>query len=113
MKYQRTSETCFQSDMDYEDLTRRTASDKILRDKSPKYDWYRRAVPSIVCKFFDKKTSGSGIKNKNISNRELAEDLHKPVIRKLKKINVIPLFTKEDLRLMAEISTVNRAITRN
>ena len=119
MKYQRTSETCFQSDMDYEDLTRRTASDKILRDKSfniakyRKYDGYRRAVPSKFCKFFDRKTSGSGIKNKNISNRELAEDLHKPVIRKLKKINVIPLFTKEDLRLMAEISTVNRAITRN
>ena len=26
---------------------------------------------------------------------------------------IIPLSTKEDLRLMAEISTVNRAITRN
>ena len=26
---------------------------------------------------------------------------------------IIPVSTKEDLRLMAEISTVNRAITRN
>ena len=30
-----------------------------------------------------KKNSGSGIKNENISNKELAEELHKPIIRKL------------------------------
>ena len=33
----------------------------------------------MVYKFFDKKTSGSGIKNKNTPNKELAEELHKPV----------------------------------
>ena len=33
-------------------------------------------------KFFDKKTSGSGIKIENISNKELAEELHKPIIAK-------------------------------
>ena len=31
---------------------------------------------------FDKKTSGSGVKNKNISNKEFAEELHEPIIRK-------------------------------
>ena len=39
----------------------------------------------MVYKYFDKKTSGSGIKNENMSNKELAEELRKPVIRELKK----------------------------
>ena len=43
---------------------------------------------SMVYKFFDKKTSGSGIKNENISNKQLAEELHKPVIRKFNKIKL-------------------------
>ena len=34
---------------------------------------------------FDKKTSGSNIKNENMLNKELAEELHKPNIRKFKK----------------------------
>ena len=37
----------------------------------------------------DKSSSGSRIKNKNISNQELAEDLHKQIIRKLKKRKVL------------------------
>ena len=39
----------------------------------------------MVYKFFDIETFGSSIKNENISNKELAEELHKPVIRKFKK----------------------------
>ena len=35
-----------------------------------------------------KKASGSGIKNENISNKELAEELHKPIIKKINKRNV-------------------------
>ena len=38
--------------------------------------------------FLKKKTSGSGLKNKIISNKELAENLHKPFIKKFKKIKV-------------------------
>ena len=58
---------CFQHDMAYGDfiaLTRRTASDKILRDKAfnidknAKYDGYQRGLASIVYKFFERKTSG-------------------------------------------------------
>ena len=38
---------------------------------------------------FDRdKTSGSGIKNENISNKELDEELHKPTNRKFKKREV-------------------------
>ena len=42
----------------------------------------------MIYKFFDKKTSGSGIKNENISNKELAEELHKPIIRNFNKRKV-------------------------
>ena len=53
--------TCFQDDMaygDFKDLTRRTAYDKILRDKAfnvaknPKYDGYQKGLASIAYKFF-------------------------------------------------------------
>ena len=85
---------CFQDDMgygDFKDLTRRRASDKILHDKAfnitknPKYDGYQRGIASLVYKFFDKKTSGSVNKNDSISNQQLAEEVHKPIVRKLKK----------------------------
>ena len=67
--------TFFQHGMahgDFKDLTRRTASHKILRDKAfniaknPKYDGYQRGLASMFYKCFDKKASGSGIKNENI-----------------------------------------------
>ena len=85
--------TCFQRDMaygDFKDFSRRTASDKILRDKAfniaknPKYDGYQRELASMVYKFFDNKTSGSGIKNENMSDQLLAKELHKPIIRNFK-----------------------------
>ena len=58
----------------FQNLTRRIASDKILRDKAfniainPKYDGYQGGLALMVCKCFDKNTSGSGIKNKILSN---------------------------------------------
>ena len=54
----------FQHDMvygDFKDLTTRTASDKILRDKAfniaknPKYGRYQRGLSSMLYKYFDKK----------------------------------------------------------
>ena len=62
---------CFQHDMAYgdiKDLKRRTASDKILRDKAfnfaknPKHDGYQRVLASMIYKFFDEKSKGSGVK---------------------------------------------------
>ena len=38
--------------------------------------------------FFDKKSSGSSVKNKIISNKELPEEFRKPIIRKFKKRKV-------------------------
>ena len=34
-----------------------------------KYDGYQRGFASMVYKFFDKKASGSGIKNENMSDQ--------------------------------------------
>ena len=39
----------------------------------------------MVYKFFDKKSAGSGINNEITQNQQLAEELHKQIIRKLKK----------------------------
>ena len=83
---------------DFKDLNRRTFADKVLRDKAfnivkdPKYDGYQRGLASMVYKYFDKKTSGSGIKNENISNKELAEEIHKPIIRIFNKRKVHSAF---------------------
>ena len=91
---------CFQLDLAYEDfkdITRRTAADIILRDKAlniakdSRYDGYQRGFASMVYNFFDKKTKGSGLSytiNSMSPNKQLAEELHKPVIRKFKKRRV-------------------------
>ena len=44
----------------------------------------------MVYKLFDKRSKGSGITND--SNYQLANDLHKPIIRKFKKRKVYSLF---------------------
>ena len=75
---------------DFKDLNRRSFADKVLRDKAfdfakdTKYDGDRREDALVVYKVLDKK-SGIDIKNQNVSNKELREELHKPIIRKLNK----------------------------
>ena len=80
---------CFQHDFadgKSKKLTKRTESEKVLRDKAfkiasdPKYDVYQRGLASMVYKFFDKKSSASGIANE--PNYQLANELHKPIIKK-------------------------------
>ena len=84
--------TCFQHDMAYgksKDLVKRTQSDNVLKDKSfkiasdPKYDGDQSGLASLVYRLFDKKSKGSGIVNE--PNYQLANEIHKPIIRKLKK----------------------------
>ena len=60
--------------------------------KNLKYDEYQHGLASIVYTFFNKKTSGSGIKNKNLSDQQLVEELQKPIIRKFKKRKVHSTF---------------------
>ena len=114
-------EACFQHDMAYgksKDLVKRTQSDKVLREKAfkiasdPKYDGYQRGLASMLYKFFDKKSSGSGITNE--SNYQLANELHKPIIRKFKKGKVYSSFKDNiwgvDLADMQSLSKYNKGI---
>ena len=106
------------TDKDFKDLTRRTASNKILRNKvfnlaqNLKHYGYQKSLASMVYDFFERKTSRSNIKN--ISNKELAEELHKPIIRKVNKRKVHSSFTDNiwgaDLANMQLISKFNKGI---
>ena len=72
-------------------LVTRTQSDKVLRDKAfkiasdPKYDGYQRGLASMVYKFFDKKSSGSG--NQIISRQMNFTNLLLETIKKEKYIH--------------------------
>ena len=64
----------------------------------------------MVYKFFDKKSSGSSIANE--PNYQLADELHKPIIRKLKKRKVYSSFRDNiwgvDLADMQSLSKYNK-----
>ena len=111
----------------FKDLKRRTAADKILRDKAfniakdPKYDGYRRELASMVYKYFDKKAKGSGVTLASKSaiksipqNEQLADELHKPIIRNGKKRKVYSAFKDNiwaaDLADMQLISKFNKGL---
>ena len=97
--------TCFADDAAYsdsKDLTKRTVADKILKNrafniaKDQKCDGYQRGLASMVYNFFDKKSAGSGVKQVNTKlapqNQQLAEEPHKPIIRKFEKRKVHAAF---------------------
>ena len=92
---------CFSHDAEYtdsKDLAKRFISEKILKDRAfeiarnCEYDGYQRALVSMVYKFFDKKI-GSRISVKE----QLAEKLHKPILKKLKKKKSLCKISKHNL----------------
>ena len=127
---------------DHKDLINRTEADKVLRDKAydiasnPKYDGYQRGLASMVYKIFDKKSTagptaepsalarsslertGSGFKKlKNTTKPScsiLADERHKPIIRKFNKRKVYSLFKDNiwgvDLAEMQSLSKKNKGI---
>ena len=114
---------CFQHDSayaDHKDLINRTKSDKVLRDKAcniasnPEYDRYQRGLVSMVYKFFDKKSIGSGINTTKLISSILADELHKPVIKKIEKRKVYSQFKDNiwgvDLADMESLSRKNKGI---
>ena len=117
---------CFAHDAysDSKDLIKRTVADKILKNKAfdiakdPKYDGYQRGLVSMVYKCFDKKSKGSGVKHVNTKlipqNQQLAEELHKPIIRKFEKRKVYSAFKDNiwaaDLADMQLLSRYNKGI---
>ena len=96
------------------DLVKRPQSNKFLKDKAfriardRKYG-YQRGLASMVYKFFDKKSNGSAIANE--PNYQLANELHKPIIKKLKKRKVYSSFRNNiwgvDLADMQSLSKYN------
>ena len=118
---------CFKHDAvytKYKDVENRLISDQKLKNSvydiasNPKHDGYQRGLASMVYKFFgskvaplDKKTmSGKGIKN----NKILAEELHKPDIKKFNKRKVYSQFKDNiwgvDLADMQSLSRKNKGI---
>ena len=100
---------CFQHDItygDFKDLNRRTDTDKLLHDKAfdiaknPKYEKYQHGLALKV------------YKNENITNKKLADELHKPMIRKFNKRKVHSSFIDNiwgaDLADMQLISKFNQ-----
>ena len=99
---------CFEHDSayaDHKDLINRTKSDKVLKDKAyniasnPKYDGYQRGLASMVSKFFDIKSMGSGTTGSSSLKRTaepnsliLTDELHKPVIKTFNKRKVYSQF---------------------
>ena len=116
---------CFQHDSvynEYEDAVNRKQSDIVLKNKAlkiavdPKGNGYQRGLAAIVHKFFNERTRGSGIENKgNLqANLQLAEELHKPIIRSFERRNVYFSFKdntwSDDLADMSLISKFNKGI---
>ena len=132
---------CFQHNsayVDHKGLINGTKSDKVLRDKAyniasnPEYDGYQRGLASMVYKFFDKKSTaesttkssslersakhvmGSGVKKLKNSSLILADELHKPVIKKFNKRKAYSQFKDNiwgvDLPDMQSLSKKNKGI---
>ena len=108
---------CFTHDAGYsdnKDLTKRTVADEILKNKAfdiakdPKYDGYQRGLASMVYKFLDKKSEGSGVKP--IPQNEV----HKPIIKEFEKRRVYSTFKDNiwgvDLAGMQLLSKYNKGI---
>ena len=117
---------CFQHNSAYanhKDLINSTKSDKVLKDtaydiaSNPEYGGCQRSLASMVYKFFDKKSIGSGTAKpsslKRISSI-LADELHKPIIRKFNKRKVYSQFKDNiwgvDLADMQSLSRKNKDI---
>ena len=113
---------CFQHDMAYgksKHLIKRIQSDKILKNKAfnvacnPKYDAYQRGLVWTIYKFLDKKSKASDIVTTK-PNYQLANKLHKTIIRKFKKIKVYSSFRDNargvDLADMQSLSKYNKGI---
>ena len=120
---------------DFKDLNRRAAVDNVVRDKAfniaenPKYDGYQRGWCMVnigytfqwSINFLLKKPLGgaatlankSSMKNKNIFNKELWEELHKPIIRKFNEKSALTFINNiwgVDLADMQLINKFNKRI---
>ena len=99
----RLDATCFQHDSvyaKYKYRLNRKQSDIVLTNKAlkigtdPRVNGYQRGLASMVYKFFNERTKGSGInlKANSLNNEILAEKLHKSIIKNFKRRKVYSSF---------------------
>ena len=96
----------------------RTQSDKVLRDKAfkfasdPKYDGYQGGLASTVYKFFEEKSSVSGVEAE--PNYQLANTLYKHIIKKFRRRKIYSCFRNNiwdiDLADMQSLRKYNKGI---
>ena len=114
----RLDAACFQHDSaynKYKDSVNKKQSDIVLKNKAlkidtnPKVNGYQRGLAAMVYKFFNERTKGSGIENK-----QLAEELYKPIIKNSKRRKVYSSFKDNiwgvDLADMTLVSKFNKGI---
>ena len=82
-------------------------------ETNPKYDGFQRALASMVWKFFNER-SKKLLKGFGINNQQLANELHKPIIKNFKRRNVYSSYENHiwgcDLADMSLISKFNKVI---
>ena len=106
---------CFAHDAaynDFKDIKNRTAADKAYEiAKDPKCYGIQRGLASMDYTFFNRKTAGRGVKS-ILQNEQLADELHKSIIRKFKKTKVYSALKDNiwgaDLANMQLISKFNK-----
>ena len=104
------------------DLAKRTQSDKVLKDKAfkiasnPKYHGYQRGLTSMVDKKSSESSASTSLPNKSAAepNYQLANELHKQIIKKFTRGKVYSSFIDNiwgaDLADMQSISKYKRGI---
>ena len=94
---------CFQHDSayaKYKDRLNKKQSDIVLKNKAlkiatdPRVNGYQRGLASMVYKFCNERTKGSGINNKGnlLVNLQLAQERHKQIIKNFKRRKVYSSF---------------------
>ena len=121
----RLDAACFQHDSTYakyKDRLNRRRSVIVLKNEAlkiatdPRFNGYQRGLASMVYKFFNERTKGSGInlQANSLNNEILAEELHKPIIKNFKRRKVYSSFKDNiwgvDLADMQLISKYNKGI---
>ena len=105
------------------DLAKRTIAGTISKNRSYEiarnhgHDVYQMVLAKLVYKFFDKKTRSGGIATSKAGvsvNQQIAEDLHKPEAKKIKKRKVYARFKDNiwaaDLAEMESLSSKNKNV---
>ena len=125
MQKNRLDAACFQHDSayaKYKDRLNRRKSDFVLKRKAlkialnPKVKGYQRGLASMVYKFFNERTKGSGVNfvKNSLNNSQAAEELHKPIIKNFQRRKVNSSFKDNiwgiDLADMQLISKFNKGI---